>query len=102
MIIQSADRIKDLREKKGITQSELARHLSVTRASVNAWEMGLSIPTIDRLIDLAQYFHVTIDYIVGLSHEQQIDVSHLNPNEMELIHQMLYYFESVHENDLIK
>lgn len=100
MIIQSADRIKELRENKGITQAELARHLSVTRASVNAWEMGLSVPTIDRLIDLAQYFHVTIDYIIGLSNEQQINVSHLTPNELELIHRMLYYFESVHEGEI--
>ena len=45
------------------------------------------------------YSHVTIDYIVGLTNEQQINVSHLTSTELELIHQMLYYFEGVHEKD---
>ena len=39
------DTIRILRERAGYSQSELARRLSVTRSSVNAWESGLSAPT---------------------------------------------------------
>lgn len=37
-------KIKILREKRGITQSELAKKLGITRSGVNAWEMGISVP----------------------------------------------------------
>ena len=36
-----ADRIKELREKNDMTQSDLARKLSLTRSAINAWEMGI-------------------------------------------------------------
>ena len=39
------DRIKQLREQAGYSQAQLAKRLDVTRSSVNAWEMGLSMPT---------------------------------------------------------
>ena len=38
------ERIKSLREKRDLTQSDLARKLGITRSSVNAWEMGISVP----------------------------------------------------------
>lgn len=40
-----ADKIKMLRNANNMTQSELARKLNITRSSVNAWEMGISIPS---------------------------------------------------------
>ena len=48
-----ADRIKDLREENRMTQSDLARKLSITRASVNAWEMGISVPSTQYIVELA-------------------------------------------------
>lgn len=48
MIIKTADRIKSSRENLAVTQAELARKLSVTRACVNAWEMGISIPLVGK------------------------------------------------------
>ncbi len=96
MEIKTAERIKELRDKKGIKQIELAQHLSVSRTSVNAWEMGLSVPSLDRLIIIAQYFHVSLDYLVGMTDSQEIDVSHLDSEELELIHRLLNYFDSKH------
>ena len=40
MIIRTAEKIKELRQKNNMTQSDLARKLYVTRSSVNAWEMA--------------------------------------------------------------
>ena len=54
------DTIRILRERAGYSQSELARRLSVTRSSVNAWESGLSALTereIRILYELLDYFH---------------------------------------------
>ena len=94
MEIKTSERIKELRDKKGIKQVELARHLSVSRTSVNAWEMGLSVPSLDRLIVIAQYFHVSLDYLVGMNDTQEINVSHLNSEELEIVHKLLNYFDN--------
>lgn len=93
MIILTASRIKELREANALTQTALAKRLSVTRASVNAWEMGISVPSVDKVIDLANLFHVTTDYILGVDSNNIIDVSNLNKDELELIHRMLSYFD---------
>ena len=55
-----ADRIKSLREKSNRTQSELAKELGITRSSVNAWEMGISVPSTRYIVELANIFHVVI------------------------------------------
>lgn len=94
MIILTADRIKELREEKSLTQTELAKKLSVTRSSVNAWEMGISIPSVDKIIDLADFFHVTTDYILGADNRQLIDISPLTPEEREIMHKLLLYFDN--------
>ena len=62
-----AERIKSLRDKAGLTQSELARKLTISRASVNAWEMGLSTPSVPYIVELSKLFHVTTDYLLGLN-----------------------------------
>ena len=62
MILSTSERIKELREKNGYTQAALAAKLSVTRACVNAWEMGISSPSTENLVELTQIFHVTSDY----------------------------------------
>lgn len=65
MSIKIADRIAFLRKKKGITQEELARRLNVTNQSVSKWESGLCCPDIQLLLELASYFEVSIDELLG-------------------------------------
>lgn len=93
MIPKTADRIKELRELNGLTQSELAKHLSVTRSSVNAWEMDISTPSIERILDLSDFFHVSTDYLLGRCDEHIIDLQNYDTEEKELIYRLLYYFD---------
>ena len=53
-----ADRIRDLRELHNMTQSDTAKKLGITRSSVNAWEMGISVPSVRYIVQLARLFHV--------------------------------------------
>ena len=81
-----ADRIKNLRTSCSMTQSELARKLNITRSSVNAWEMGISTPSTAYVVELAQLFHVSTDYLLGLSTNISLDVSHLTEKEIQQIY----------------
>ncbi len=80
-----AEKIKSLREKQNLTQSELAKKLKITRSSVNAWEMGISVPSTQYLVELAGLFHVSTDYLLGLNTTSSIDVSGLTDGDIELI-----------------
>ena len=55
-----ADRIKTIRERNNMTQSELAKYLGITRSSVNAWELGISVPSTQYIVELSQLFKVSI------------------------------------------
>lgn len=77
-----AERIRILREKKSITQAELAKKLGVTRSGVNAWEMGISIPSTKYVVELSQFFEVSADYILGLSHTSSVSVEGLSDRQI--------------------
>ena len=63
------ERIANLRKSKGISQEELADALLTSRQAVSKWERGESDPDITRLKDLAVYFDVSIDYLLGYDME---------------------------------
>lgn len=57
--------IKDLRKKEKYTQAELAAKLSVNQTTVSCWETGKATPPPEMLMTLAQFFGVTVDYLMG-------------------------------------
>lgn len=59
------EKLKYLREKQNMSQQELADFIKVSRASVNRYENGSREVPIHVLIKIANYFGVTIDYLVG-------------------------------------
>ena len=89
-----AERIKHLREKNNLTQSSLAKKLNVTRSSVNAWEMGISVPSTALIVDLAKLFHVSTDYLLGLNENATLDISSLNDKETMILYELIDYFKS--------
>ena len=60
-----SDKLKVLRNNKGLTQSELAQHLGVTQQAVGRWEKGLTSPDYETLKLLASFFNVSTDYLLG-------------------------------------
>lgn len=87
------DRIKQLREQAGYSQAQLAKRLDVTRSSVNAWEMGLSMPTTQYVVTLAKLFHVSADYLLGLTDSSSIVLDGYTQEEIELLYKLIRYFD---------
>lgn len=88
-------KIKDLREKNNLTQAALAKKLNVTRSSVNAWEMGISIPSTALIVDLAKLFHVSTDYLLGIKGTATLDISTLNEKEIMILYELIEYFKTL-------
>lgn len=59
-----ADRIQTLRKTKGISQEELADRLGVSRQAVSKWESEQSIPDLEKVIVMSNFFGVTTDYLL--------------------------------------
>lgn len=60
-------RIKYLRENRSLTQKELADAIGISRSQLSHFELGIAAPNVDVLISLANYFHVSVDYLLGLT-----------------------------------
>ncbi len=88
------DIIKSLRESVGVSQATLAKKIGVTRSAVNAWEMGLSVPTAQYIVELSQFFHVSADYILGLKNKEAFFVDSLSEKEKKIIFDLYEYFIS--------
>ena len=69
-----ADRIQHLRKTKGLSQEDLADRIGVSRQAVSKWESEQSIPDIERVIILSDFFGVTTDYLLkGIENENRPD-----------------------------
>lgn len=87
------ERIRQLRERDGMTQAELARKLDVTRSSVNAWESGLSALTAQYIIALTRLFHVSADYLLGTEADYTLSLRGYTPEEIRLLQNLVSYFD---------
>ncbi|NLI59583.1 MAG: helix-turn-helix transcriptional regulator [Clostridium sp.] len=62
-----SEKLKELRKEKGVTQNEVAKLLGVDRSTYGKYETGDSTPDADKLMWLAEYFNVSVDYLLGRS-----------------------------------
>ena len=92
-LLMLADRIKHLRESSSLTQAELARKLSLSRSAINAWEMGLSVPTSQYVVELAKVFSVSTDYILGINETAVVSVTGLSDEQIDAVLNIINCFK---------
>lgn len=92
-----AERIKNLRENKCMTQADLSKKLGVTRSSVNAWEMGISAPSTQYLVELAKIFDVSTDYLLGIKSTATIGTRGLSDEDVRIICALVAHLRSKNE-----
>ena len=64
--------LKELRKEKGITQEEFAEMLNVSGRTVSRWETGANMPDISLLVDIAEFFDVSIPEIINGERKSEI------------------------------
>lgn len=84
-MVNFGDKLRTLRTEAGMTQTELARRLNITKSVVSYYELQERTPSPDVLIKLAGIFHVTTDYLLGIEHNKMIDVSDLTDEDMRFL-----------------
>ena len=58
--------IKELRQEKNLTQSELAKMLYLSQDTISLWERDKSLPDLNAVVALCNIFNISADYLLGL------------------------------------
>ena len=96
ILYELCERIYELRNSLGITQADLGKKLGVTRSAVNSWEMGLSIPQLKHVIEMARIFNTTVDSLINTSKQVVVDITVLAPKEQQVIFNMVECLKARH------
>lgn len=95
-----ADRIKHLREELNLSQAELAKRLGITRSSVNAWELGISVPSTQYIVELSELFKVSTDYLLCVDSTACVSVKGLSEEDVKLVYSLVSHLRN--KNNMIR
>lgn len=78
-------RLKGLREKLKLSQTQVAKRLNLSRSAIANYESNMSYPSTDVVTKLAILYHTTTDYILGIDNRKVIVLDGLTPDEEKAI-----------------
>lgn len=88
--------IKNLRQEKGITQEQLAKHFGLSCQAISKWENGTTYPDITLLPELAIFFGITIDRLFSISYDDHLArIDNMLNNEFIISHENFIYAERI-------
>ncbi len=65
-------RLKELRKQRGLSQSQLAEAIGLTKQTISLWERGARRPEFDTMTDVADFFEVNLSYLLGTSDDPKV------------------------------
>ncbi len=83
--------LRELRDERKLTQQELADKLDVSRMSINFYESNRRTPDINFAIKAANFFNVTVDYLVGNSNVKAKEDHRYTKEQVENLEDIIYY-----------
>ena len=84
-MVDFGKKLRTLRTQAGMTQAELAKRLNITKSVVSYYELQERTPSPDVIIKLADIFHVSTDFLLGVNHNKMIDVSELSEEDVRFL-----------------
>ena len=81
--------LKELRQKSGLTQKQLAAQMGVTKSLISFYELQERVPSPSVLVKLSTIFHVSTDYLLGIDTTKRLDVSDLDEDDIKVISLMI-------------
>lgn len=84
-----SERLKELRKDAGISIVELAKGIEYSKSIISYWENGVKEPSLTAIVKLAQYFHVTSDYLIGLKEYETSSALYADEREILVLYQTL-------------
>lgn len=89
MIIDLSIRLRQLRLEKHLRQEQVAELIGVTKSAISAYENDLRRPSFDVLLQLANLYRVSTDYLLGRTDTRSLDLSGLTAAEATLVTELV-------------
>ncbi len=88
------DNLRQLREKHNLSQKQFGEKIGRSKSVVSAYENNLKIPSLDILTTIANLYHVSLDYLVGVEKEKNISVRGLSESQKNILDNLAAEFRS--------
>ena len=94
-MVDLGQKLKELRTAKGLTQGQVAERIGVTASIISAYEKGIRQPSYESLIKLTSLYHVSSDYLLGISlsprpdGQNMVSLDGLTPSKMQLVRDLI-------------
>ena len=88
-MVNMGKKLHSLRTEMKLTQKQVADRIGLAISAVSAYESGTRYPSYETLVKLSRIFHVSTDYLLGLTEKRSIDVTGLDDTEIELLSQLV-------------
>ena len=86
-------RLQQLRMSRNLSQAALGKKLNRSKSVICAYENNLRIPPLEVLTDIAVFFNVSLDYLVGIDKEEMISIEGLTDEQKEIVHSLIFEFK---------
>lgn len=93
MVYDFGYRLRDLRAKKRLTQTQVAKRLNLSKATISGYENNIKTPSIDVLIQLSALYGTSTDYILGLETRKMVMVEGLSEPQQEILNALVDEFK---------
>lgn len=87
-MVNMGKKLRALRIENKLTQKQIASRIGLAISAISSYESGARYPSYETLIKLSRIFHVSTDYLLGLTEKKSIDVTGLDDSEVELLSQL--------------
>ena len=85
-------KLRALRRERGLTQKQLADYLELVPASISSYETSGNYPSAEIIVKICSFFHVSADYLLGLSDTKEYSASELSDEQYQIIASLVAQF----------
>ena len=85
-----AIRLRELRLRKNLKQEQVADSIGVNNREISAYETGDRQPSLETLVAFARLFHVTTDFLLGVSDIRTLDITGLTEPEISILNELVH------------
>jgi len=97
MIFDFGYRLRELRENKELTQTQVAKRLGLSKTTISGYENNIKTPSLDVLVKLSTLYGVSSDYILGLENRKLLQIDGLTISQEEILKIILKEFRSMNK-----
>lgn len=91
---EMGEKLRKLRKEKHLSQAQVAKRLHLSPSAISSYENFSKLPSLEVLIQLAMFYNVTTDYLLGLDNKKFVNVDRLNNNQILIVNNIINEFSS--------